>query len=217
MIEAKIQPIRRDLDIAFQSWLGPEARADILIDTARGILAETDAQNASALGQNIPHETFVDGVRTEAIERVHADGVIVRTYDLMPLVLMEIGHLLWTHSPYLTGRYQKSHRLLADGVEIAKVTDGWSLPALPTGVREFSFIPTVDYARPIERGWSKKAPDGVYQVVTVMPSVTAFSRYAKISFGYRELAGMAESKRERKARPGAPRDMRQPVIIVRPS
>src|SRR5205085_280196 len=127
MIEAKIQPIRRELDVAFQAWLGPEARAEILIDTARGILADTEARNASAAGQLVPHETFVDGVRTEAIEQVRADGVIVRTWDLMPLVLMEIGQLLWSHSPYKTGRYQKSHRLLADGDEIAKVTDGWTL------------------------------------------------------------------------------------------
>jgi hypothetical protein len=216
MIEAKIQPIRRDLDLAIQSWFGPEARAQILAETARDVLREIDAQNDAAAGQHVPSQTFVDGVKTESIERVHAEGVIVRTYDLMPLVLMEIGALLWTHSPVLSGRYQKSHRLLGDGSELAEVTEGWSLPALPAGIREFVFVPTVDYARPIERGWSKKAPDGVYQVVAAMAK-TSFGKFAKISFGYRELAGMQESKVERKARPGKPRDMRQPAIIILPS
>lgn len=215
MIEAKIQPIRRDLELAISSWLGPEARAGMLADAARDILRDTDAKNDSVAGQHVPYQTFVDGTKTETIERVHAEGVIVRTYDLMPLVLMEIGSLLWTHSPFLTGRYQKSHRLLADGDEIAKVTEGWSLPALPAGVREFVFIPTVEYARPIERGWSKKAPDGVYQVIAAMAK-TSFGKFAKISFGYRELAGMQESRVERRARPGKPRDMRQPVIIIVP-
>jgi hypothetical protein len=216
MIEAKIQPIRRDLDVAIQSWLGPQARADMLADAARDILRDTDARNDSVAGQHVPHQTFVDGVKTESIERVHTEGVIVRTYDLMPLVLMEIGALLWKHSPVLSGRYQKSHRLFADGDEIAKVTEGWSLPALPAGVREFAFVPTVNYARPIERGWSKKAPDGVYQVVAAMMKTT-FGKFAKISFGYRELGGLWESKTEQKARPGKPRDMRQPAIIIVPS
>jgi hypothetical protein len=216
MIEARIQPIRRDLDVAINSWLGPQARADILMDNAREILAEADAQNASALGQEVPHRTFVDGVPTEALERVRPEGVIVRTYDLMPMVLMQIGQLLWDHSPVKSGKYQQSHRLLADGEEIARVTDGWSLPDLPAGVREFSFVPTVPYARPIERGWSKKAPDGVYQVIATMTK-PIFGKFAKISFGYREVVGLEESKTERKARPGKPRDMRQPAIIVLPS
>lgn len=216
MITAKIQPLRRDLDVAIKSWLGPEARADQLARSAKAILAETDERNAAALGQRVPHTTFVDGVRSEAIDHVRADGAIVRTYDVTPLALMQIGSMLWKHSPFRTGRYQKSHRLLADGAEIAMVREGWSLPSLPAKTREFVFIPTVDYARPIERGWSKKAPDGVYQVVAEMSKKT-FGRFFKISFGYRELAGAVESKRERAARPGKPRDRRQPVIIVEPS
>jgi hypothetical protein len=216
MIEAKIQPIRRDLDVAIQSWLGPAARAEILIETARDVLRNIDAQNDAAAGQHVPHETFVDGSKTETIESVHAEGVIVRTYDLMPLILMEIGGLLWKYSPVLSGRYQKSHRLFADGDEIAKVTEGWSVPSLPAGVRELSFVPTVNYARPIERGWSKKAPDGVYQVIAAMAK-TSFGKFAKISFGYRELGGLWESKTEQKARPHSPRDMRQPAIIILPN
>lgn len=216
MIEAKVQPIRRELDVAIASWLGPEARADVLVEHAREILDETDARNREALGQDVPHRTIVDGLPSEALERVRADGVIVRTYDVLPILLMEVGRLLWIHSPVKSGEYQRSHRLLADGEEIAEVTEGWSLPALPSGVRELVFAPTVPYARPIERGWSKKAPDGVYQVVAVM-SKSVFGRFAKISFGYREILGIAESRTERKARPGKPRDMRQPVIIIQPN
>jgi hypothetical protein len=72
--------------------------------------------------------------------------------------------------------------------EIAVVREGWSLPALPRGVNEFVFIPGATYARRLERGWSKQAPDGVYQVVGTMAKAT-FNRLAKISFGYRALVG----------------------------
>lgn len=215
MIDAKVQPIRQDLDVAIASWLGPEARADILAENARAILTDVDARNADALGQAVTHHTFVDGAATEAIERVRPDGVIVRTYDVMPILLMQIGALLWTHSPFRTGAYQHSHRLLADGDEIAEVTDGWSLPTLPDA-REFMFAPTVDYARPIERGWSKQAPDGVYQVVAAMAK-SIFGKFATITFAYREITGLQESRRERQARPGKPRDLRQPVIIITPN
>jgi hypothetical protein len=216
MIQARVQPIRRDLDVAIASWLGPEARADMLVQEARIIFAETDAHNAAALGQDLPKETIVDGIRGAAIERVRPDGVIVRTYDVLPIAFMQIGQLLWAHSPVKSGTYQRSHRLLADGEEIAEVREGWTLPSLPQGVREFWFAPTVDYARPLERGWSKQAPDGVYQVVGAMAK-TAFGKFAKISFGYRSIAGLQESKRERNARPGKPRDLRQPVIIIQPN
>jgi hypothetical protein len=216
MITAKVDPIRKDLGIALADWLGPAERADVLAQHARQIFAEVDARNAAALGRVVPHETIVDGIRNAAIERVRPDGVIVRTYDVLPIAFMEIGKLLWTHSPVKSGNYQKSHRLLADGNEIAEVTQGWQLPSLPAGVKEFLFAPIAAYARPIERGWSKKAPDGVYQVVAVMAK-SAFGRFARISFGYREIIGLQESKTEQKARPGKPRDLRQPVIIINPS
>ncbi|MCK1402027.1 hypothetical protein IVB45_17510 [Bradyrhizobium sp. 4] len=216
MIEAKVQPIRRELDVAIASWLGPEARADVLVENAREILSETDARNRDALGQDVPHRTIVDGLPTEALERVRADGVIVRTYDVIPILLMEIGRLLWIHSPVKSGDYRRSHRLLADGDEIAEVREGWSLPSLPAGTKEFMFAPIVPYARPIERGWSKKAPDGVYQVVGVMGKAV-FGKFAKISFAYREITGLAESRTEQNARPGKPRDLRQPVIIIQPN
>lgn len=216
MIQGQIQPLRRELDLAIDAWLGPAARAGMLVKTAVEILAQTDARNRSALEQDVPHRTVVDGVATEAIERVHPDGVIVRTYDVMPILLMEIGRLLWIHSPVKTGAYQQSHRLLADGNEIAAVTEGWSLASVPAGVGEFVFAPTVPYARPLEGGWSKQAPDGIYQVVAVMMKGT-FGHFARISFGYRGIAGLAESRVEQRARPYSPRDLRQPVIIIQPS
>jgi hypothetical protein len=95
MITAKLDPIARDLRVALDDWTGPRARAEALAERAGAILAETDARNAAALGRLPDFDTFVDGVKTEQLDRVRADGVIVRVYDAMPLVLMQIGTLLW--------------------------------------------------------------------------------------------------------------------------
>lgn len=214
MIEAKAQSFS-EVDFAIESWTGPQAVSNLLAQAAREILGEVDARNMLALGHAITFRTLVDGAVSEAIERVRPDGVIDRVYDVMPLVLMQLGEMLWQHSPVKTGRYRASHRLLADGEEIAEVTAGWSLPHLPAGINEFVFVPTVPYARPIEGGWSKQAPDGVYQVVAAM-GAQSFSGFARISFDYRELSGVDESSVEQDARPTSPRDLRQPVIIVQP-
>lgn len=215
MITIRIKPIRQELSIAFNRVLGPDARAAVLAQQARRILSEADQRNAAALGQAPEHRTFVDGAATEAIERVRAEGVVVRTYDVIGVALIEIGNMLWTHSPVRSGHYQRSHVLLADGDEIAIVRSGWELPPLQPLVREFTFSPEVDYARPIERGWSKKAPDGVYQVVAELAK-QSYGRLARIEFGYREVIGIDESRKERSVRPNAPRNLRNPAIIVRP-
>lgn len=220
MISGQLVPIRRDLDIAFKGWVGADARSLMLADAARAIFAQTDAINNAAMGQRVGSSTFVDGRRSDDLYRVRPNGTIVRVYDILPVALHELGNLLWEHSPYLTGRYQRSHRLLADGVEIAVVSEGWAAPAIPQGTRELVFIPTVAYARLLEPvdgrpSISRKAPDGVYHVIAeLMRPVLA--PLAQISFGYRELVGMDESSTEQRARPGHPRDLRQPALIIVP-
>lgn len=220
MISGQLQPIRRDLDLAFDGWVGADARSRMLADAARVIFAAVDAINAAAMGRPVDARNFVDGTRSDDLNRVRPDGVIVRVYDVLPAALVEIGDLLWVHSPVLTGRYQRSHRLLADGVEIAVVSEGWAPPQIPQGTRELVFIPTVPYARLLEpvdgrRSISLKAPDGVYHVIAELMR-PALSPLAQISFGYRELVGTDESEPEQRARPGHPRDLRQPALIIVP-
>lgn len=218
MIEAKIQPIRRDLDVAFEASLGPAARAQILASEAHKTFAQTDAVNDAAVGRAMHFQTFVDGRRSDALAAVRPDGVITRVYEVLPVLLAQIMEMLFEHSPVWSGRYQESHRLLADGVQIGEVTEDWSSWVVPRGTRELVFVPTEPYARRIDntaraRPFSRQAPDGVYHVVAVLakPVVGGFGT---VSFGYREVAEMDESAMERRTRPGAPRDMRQPAIII---
>lgn len=220
MITNQLVPMRRDLDLLFAQDFSPAARSAHLAERAEEAFTATDAYNLAIVGQRLRSATFVDGRETNDLRGVRPDGTLSRVYDLMPVVLTEIGQLLWDHSPVKSGAYQESHRLLADGIEIGQVADGWTAPNIEPSVRELLFIPTVPYARLIEpvdgrRAWSSQAPDGVYHVIADMAQA-AYGSLAKFAFGYRELAGTAETITERRARPNAPRDLRQPALIIQP-
>ena len=59
---------------------------------------------------------------------------------------------------------------------------------------------SVAYAQRIERGWSPKAPDGVYQVAAALARDRYGDQFGVIRFEYRSFATFG----------------RQPAIIVRP-
>jgi hypothetical protein len=168
------------------SWTGPDVQARLLADAAADILEQTGAANAAAFGGVPTSVTTVDGSATSDLSRVRPQGTIDRVYDVMPAVLKQIGDWLWQHSPVKTGRYRRSHQLLAGGSLITEV-DGadWSPPAaLPAG--PFTFASVVAYAEDIEPhdgkpGESRQAPDGVYQVIAALGS-DAFGALATIHF-----------------------------------
>lgn len=104
-------------------------------------------------------------------------------------VLSYISSQLEEHSPVLTGTYQSSHRLTADGSEIT--------PGEATAdMQEFVFINTTPYARKIEIGYSKQTPDGVYEAVASM-AANEFGDIADISFDWRDPPPDAETRMNR--------------------
>jgi hypothetical protein len=147
---------------------------------------------------------FVDGVRGAALQTVKPNGIIVAEFELVTDVLRYIGEQLVLNSPVDTRRYEQSHKLFADGVEIEPSSQILTAD-------EYVFINTVPYARKIERGLSPQAPDGVYQAVATMAK-RRFSRVARISFSYRGLIGGFVAG----GPAGNRSDTRQPAIIVRP-
>lgn len=214
MITTKVEPLDREVGLILAGELSPAAQARAFAQYAREQIDEARAVNLRALGLPPPFEVFVDGQPARPLESVKPSGVIVAEFALLAPVLTWIDAQLRIHSPVRSGRYRKSHRLFADGVEA-------SLRQLPPGALEFAFVPTVPYARLIEpdprtgrKAQSKQAPDGVYQVVAALAR-KQFGKVGSISFGWREVAGMLESARARRSRPGSPRDMRQPSIIVK--
>jgi hypothetical protein len=194
-VRTKVDPIDRDIAVIISEELEPDARREKLVSFARGALAEAQEQNAKVLGSVPPHETFVDGARADAIESVKPDGTIVFEFALLQDLFDWIRAQLEAHSPVLSGRYQKGHILLADGVQ---VPDGMPAP----DASQWVFANIEPYARKIERGQSPQAPDGVYEAVAVM-AAKKFGNLARIRFTFRTLAGDAKDP-----------ETRQPAIVI---
>ncbi len=201
---------------------------DILVDTSTGGSAalaayareardEALAINRAASGRDTPVTTFVDGARSERLETVRPDGVIVFEFDVGSDVVRYCFDMLVAHSPVLTGAYQRSHRIYADGVEV-------ETPEQASGASEVSIVSSVPYARKIERGLSQKAPDGVYQTVATM-AAQRFGNQARVRFSYRApmnagdlekwaAANAARKARGRKQRARYEANIRQPAITI---
>ena len=186
-VTTKIEPINKDIAFMLDEVRSPAQ----FIDLARQVIEDTKRDNAAILGRVPPFTIFVDGSRGAPIEAVRPGGVIVVEFELIADVLRYIGEQLVLHSPHLTGRYERSHILFADGTPI-------DFEAPVQGIAsEYVFVNSVPYARKIERGLSPQAPHGVYEVVATLAK-RKFSRLGQIAFGFRNLAG----------------GQRQPAIIV---
>lgn len=200
---ARLTSFSRDLQVMVDKTLSPQARQKLIAQAARGALAEAQAQNRAALGRVPEHETFVDRRKDAALETVNPDrGVIVFAFEVATVAseMMEmIGRLLVLNSPVLTGEYQKSHQLYADGAEVERFD-----PLAQVG--EWVFTTAVPYARRIEGGSSDQAPDGVYEGVAAM-AAPRYGNIAAIKFSYRDVIGGK--------RGAAARAARQPAIVVR--
>ena len=185
-VRTRIDPFDRDIQLLINEALSPAARSAMLADFASQELAKGQARNMAALGRVPEHETIVDERRGAAVQTVKPDGTIVFEFQLIETALAEIHDLLMRHSPVKTGQFRASHVMFADGVE----TD----PLRPVMAAEYAFINMQPYARKIERGLSPKAPEGVYQVVSVLAS-KRYGNLARISFSFRSIpSGAAVSK-----------------------
>lgn len=176
MLRTRVEPIGRDIELIISEILSPRARSQAHAQFHRQARAEAKVANTRALGKEPPAVDYVDGARGAALEQVRPDGGrIVTEFDLIRDALAWFDQQLEMHSPVRSGEYRASRRLYADGVET-------SVDRAPANVTEFTFMPTVeDYAHLIERGWSKKAPDGVYQVVAAKGRAR-FGRFLKVTY-----------------------------------
>jgi hypothetical protein len=216
-VTVKVQALDRDVSVLFPDDFSPQARSKFLADTARSELRAGQEKNRAALGRVPPHDTYVDGGKSENLDAVKPDGVIVFEFELLADTFGWVEKLLEEASPVKTGRYQRSHIFLADG----QPAD----PDAPPPAQEYVFVNTQPYARKIEKGQSQKAPEGVYQVVAGMAS-RRLSNVASVKFGYRSIntgalakwaAGTGLQRRPHPHKRQADRESwltRQPAIIV---
>lgn len=202
-LRTKVEPIDRDIAVFLNEDLSPAAKSKTLAAFAWQAIAEAQQVNRSILGRVPRHRTFVDGREGAQLAAVRPDGVIVAEFELIDDTLKWIADQLVLHSPVLSGRYRKNHTLFADGTETEV---GGIIP----NAEEYAFINVMPYARKVERGQSKQAPDGVYQAVATLAR-QRFGNIAKIMFAYRTaISGSFIG-----GRVGNRSDLRNPAIIVR--
>lgn len=203
-IITRIQTIDKDIQPLLSDVLTGPTRSQALAEFAAMAIEEAKETNRLALGRVPPYRTFVDGSEGVALSAVKPNGVIVAAFEIISDALQWIGDQLERHSPVRTGRYQRSHTLLADGIEIVMGAD---IPAAD----EYIFINSQPYARKIERGLSSQAPDGVYQAVATLARQRFGNNIARITFSYRTLiSGQLVG-----GRAGNRSEQRNPAIIVR--
>jgi len=218
-VRTKVEPLERDIAVIVDEELSPAAQSKALANFAREVLAEAKETNRRVLGRVPPYQTFVDGREGASVDHVKPAGTIVYEFDLIDDVLIFIGEELRKVSPFLSGRYRKSHSLFADGVE---VPIGGVVPVAD----EYVFLSGVPYARKIEGGpgrkpLSKQAPKGVYQMTAARAS-RRFGNLARIKFSFRapiggsilnyQPAGTANAAVSRRG--GVEQSNRLPAIVV---
>jgi len=217
-IKSRLDVEERNVEVLFRKELQAAARSANFARIAREELARGQEQNRAALGRVPPHESFVDGRKTDHLESVRPDGVIVFEFELVEDVLNYIGEMLIKHSPVLTGRFRESFVMFADEKLI-----NFGEP-IPANVQEITFVNLQPYARKIEFGQSAQAPDGVMAVVATMAQ-RRFGNIARVRFGYRTpLFGPINTWANRTKRPSPGRQgrqraewlRRQPAVIVNP-
>ncbi len=196
--------IDKDISILVSEATSPAERSRIFAQFAREQIAEASQTNTRILGRVPRSTTYVDGREGAALETVKPDGIIFTEFEIIDNTLKYIADQLEAHSPVLTGRYQKSHTLIADGVEVD-----------PHGVipsaDEYVFINTQPYARKIERGFSSQSPEGVYQVVAALAQRRISNNVAKIIYSFRTVIG----GRIIGGKAGDRSAQRNPAIVVR--
>lgn len=190
------EPLDRELTRLIEQDLSPAAMSREVAAQARRDLADAQELQRAVLGVILAHKVVVDGRNGAQIESVRPNGKIEFIFDLITDVVINVFEMLTKHSPVRAGRYVGSHLLYADGVE--------SDPQKPPVASEYVFTNNQPYARKIERGISRIAPDGVYQAVATL-AARRYGNIASIKFSYRAPAGSNGRRGQQQ---------RQPAIVI---
>lgn len=217
----RLDPIARDIALVLDEALSPEAQEALLASAATEALTDAQETNRQALGYVPEHETFVDGARRAGITGITPKSSVVFEFKLLTDIIEWVETQLILHSPVRTERYARSHVWFADDVECD--------PLSPPPAEQYVVLNSQPYARKVERGLSKQAPDGVYLAVAALAK-RRFGNVAYVGFGYRSFPGGAVGKwagsataaalarRVRRGNPNRHMDWltRQPAIIIDP-
>lgn len=223
-VRARIDVLSREVVFRPGNGFSPKEVSAQFAAFARGEIAQIDTDNTSTLGHALPHQTFVDGQSSDDLSKVRPNGTIVSEWTLTTEVVRYVWDQIQSAAPRKTGRFAKSQRIYADGVEVDTPEDA-------IGAQEVVIASTVPYARKIEGGFSKKGgvwatnPAGIYHAVAALAQAK-FGNIAKVKFGAREVVGgsgalatwaaghSAMIMHEAKRRKQHERDSRQPAVVI---
>ena len=142
-----------------------------------------------------PYTTFVDGREGAALESVKPGGQILFKFNRQNDVLQWIFSEVVARSPIGPDipphlHYYQDHEIFVDGALIktsrSSTFIGTDIVLKPNSVVEF--VNTRPYARRLENGWSRQAPNGVYEIV----ALAAQRRFpgTRIQFDYVSMPGL---------------------------
>lgn len=197
---------------AVKEQLSPEALGKLIAKQALAMASRVEDGHRQQLGTTFPRTQIVDGVIGGRLEA--GRQVIVFRWSVQPFIVRWIIDELRRRSPRLTGKYSQSHRLLINGNEVDPADFSQFRPD-----DEVAIVSLLPYARKIERGQSRQAPKGVYELAAMAARVKFGAGSAApfaIDFTYREYLGYEVGKPKRKSKSAEASRRRFPTITIRP-
>ena len=149
---------------AVKEQISPEALGKLIAAQARALAQEVEDGHRRQVGTTFPRTQIVDGIMGGRLET--GRRVIVFRWSVQPFVVRWVLDELRRRSPRLTGRYSKSHRILINGDEVNQADFRQFGPD-----DEVAIVSLLPYARKIERGQSRQAPKGVYELTAMAARV----------------------------------------------
>jgi hypothetical protein len=152
------------IDLAKSRVSGP-ARQQLLIDLAEQWRDKAAAINRRAVGHDVRCTTLVDGREGVPLSAVRANGIVVHLFAVHEAAVDFTFQELLRLSPVDESKrkddivFKDNHLLLVNRRAVEP-------PLVLQPDDEVTFVNLLPYARMLERGHSKQAPNGVYETVS---------------------------------------------------
>lgn len=155
-----------------------ESHAAAMERAARATFRDAQTRNKAELGFEPPHQWFVDGRASDNLRGVKRGGRIECRFDVaggllekaVDLAIAEFMRLAPVGSPpedKHPGLYRRSLRMMVNGAQRDASRERSGVVRLKRGdvVTLTNLLP---YARRLERGWSRQAPNGILEKVAMI-------------------------------------------------
>ena len=179
-----------------------------LIRTATEVRDRTIKEQTARAGIAPTYQVYVDGKEGAPLSAVKHDGMILFEWDYVREIASEAVRLLRDAGPEMKGDWKRGISVFADNAEVDPT-------AIPNGAKLVEILPTVVYARYLERveNFSAKGFGLVAHIAIDLGKL--YHNVARVRFSYTTFEGGGEDMavKPRKGKPAEP--MRYPAIIVR--